>query len=69
MWTAKNRPRYNRDKLRYPSDLSEEEWALVEPQIPPGKRSTASITSSTSSAATKPNAKQVRQPALSIARA
>jgi len=20
MWTAENRPRYNRDKLRYPSD-------------------------------------------------
>ena|SRR6516225_858073 len=38
MWTAKNRPRYNRDKLRYPSDLTEEEWALVEPHIPPGKR-------------------------------
>ena len=38
MWTAENRPRYNRDKLRYPSDLSEEEWALVEPLIPPGKR-------------------------------
>ena len=38
MWTAENRPRYNRDKLRYPSDLSEEEWALIEPFIPPGKR-------------------------------
>ena len=38
MWTIKNRPRYNRDKLRYPSDLSDEEWALVEPLIPPGKR-------------------------------
>lgn len=38
MWTAENRPRYNRDKLRYPSDLSDEEWALVEPLIPPGKR-------------------------------
>jgi transposase len=38
MWTAKNRPRYNRDKLRYPSDLTEEEWVLVEPHIPPGKR-------------------------------
>ena len=23
MWTADNRPRYNRDKLRYPSDLTE----------------------------------------------
>ena len=38
MWTAKNRPRYNRDKLRYPSDLTNEEWALIEPLIPPGKR-------------------------------
>ena len=38
MWTAENRPRYNRDKLRYPSDLTDEEWGLVEPHIPPGKR-------------------------------
>jgi transposase len=38
MWTTKNRPRYNRDRLRYPSDLTNEEWALVEPLIPPGKR-------------------------------
>ncbi|HEY1615635.1 MAG TPA: transposase, partial [Rhizomicrobium sp.] len=38
MWTAENRPRYNRDKLRYPSDLTDEEWALVEPLIAPGKR-------------------------------
>jgi transposase len=38
MWTAKNRPRYNRDWLRYPSDLTDEEWALVEPIIPPAKR-------------------------------
>ena len=38
MWTAKNRSRYNRDRLRYPSDLTDEEWALVEPLIPPGKR-------------------------------
>src|SRR5262249_1372164 len=30
-------PRYNRDKLRYPSDLTDEEWTLVEPQIPPAK--------------------------------
>jgi hypothetical protein len=35
MWTTENRPRYNRDKLRYPSDLTDEEWALVEPLIPP----------------------------------
>ena len=38
MWTIENRPRYNRDRLRYPSDLTDEEWALVEPLIPPAKR-------------------------------
>src|ERR1035438_10402349 len=38
MWTAENRPRYNRDKLRYPSDLTDDEWALVAPIIPPAKR-------------------------------
>src|SRR6266511_2490411 len=38
MWTAKNRGRYDRSKLRYPSDLTDEEWALVEPLIPPAKR-------------------------------
>ena len=27
MWTADNRPRYNLDKLRYPSDLTDAEWA------------------------------------------
>ena len=29
MWTAGNRPRYNRDKLRYPSDLTDAEWARL----------------------------------------
>ena len=24
-------PRYDRDRLRYPSDLTDEEWSLVEP--------------------------------------
>ena len=38
MWTAKNRGRYDRGKLRYPSDLTDSEWKLVEPLIPPGKR-------------------------------
>jgi hypothetical protein len=38
MWTTKNRPRYDRDKLRYPSDLTDEEWSLVKPLIPPAKR-------------------------------
>ena len=36
MWTAENRGRYDRSKLRYPSDLTNEEWGLVEPLIPPG---------------------------------
>jgi len=37
MWKAENRGRYDRSKLRYPSDLTNEEWAYVEPLIPPGK--------------------------------
>src|SRR5258707_14860474 len=37
MWTRKNRPRYDRSKLRYPSYLTDDEWGLVEPLIPPGK--------------------------------
>jgi transposase len=37
MWTIENRGRYDRSKLRYPSDLTDAEWALVEPLIPPGK--------------------------------
>jgi transposase len=37
MWTSKNRARYDRSKLRYPSDLTDVEWGLVEPLIPPGK--------------------------------
>jgi transposase len=38
MWTTENRSRYNRDKLRYPIDLTDDEWTLVEPLIPPAKR-------------------------------
>ncbi len=38
MWTTENRSRYERDKLRYPSDLTDGEWALVAPLIPPAKR-------------------------------
>src|SRR3979490_408895 len=37
MGTSKNRARYDRSKLRYPSDLTDDEWGLVEPLIPPGK--------------------------------
>ena len=38
MWTSKNRGHYDRSRLRYPSDLTDEEWALVEPLIAPAKR-------------------------------
>src|SRR3981189_2829876 len=37
MWTHENRAKYNRDHLRYPSDLTDDEWARVEPFIPPAK--------------------------------
>jgi transposase len=37
MWTDENRARYDRSKLRYPSDLTDGEWALIEPLIPPAK--------------------------------
>jgi len=37
MWTKENRARYDRSHLRYESDLTDEEWALVAPLIPPAK--------------------------------
>ena len=37
MWTRENRGLYDRKGLRYPSDLSDPEWALIEPFIPPAK--------------------------------
>lgn len=38
MWTKENRGRYDRSGLRYPSDLTDEEWGLVAPLIPAAKR-------------------------------
>jgi transposase len=38
MWSVEQRRAYERDGLRYPSDLTDAEWALVEPLIPPAKR-------------------------------
>jgi transposase len=35
MWTAENRGTYDHKTKRYPSDLTDEEWALVEPHLPP----------------------------------
>ena len=37
MWNPKNRARHDRDMLRYPSDLTDDEWALIGPMIPPAK--------------------------------
>ena len=37
MWTPEHRRAAERSSLRYPSDLTDGEWALVEPQIPPAK--------------------------------
>ena len=37
MWTTENRRRYDRDRLRYPSDLTDAEWARLDPLIPNAK--------------------------------
>ena len=38
MWTTENRSRYDRSRLRYPSDMTDVEWALIAGMIPPTKR-------------------------------
>ena len=38
MWTDENRVRYDRSHLRYPSDLTDAEWAIIRPLIPSAKR-------------------------------
>ena len=38
MWTPENRKLYDRSDLRYPSDVTDEEWELIKPQIAPAKR-------------------------------
>lgn len=38
MWTTENRRRHDRSGLRYESDLTDAEWALTAPLIPPAKR-------------------------------
>ncbi len=34
-WTEITRPHYQRNGLRYASDTTDEEWALIEPHLPP----------------------------------
>ena len=43
MWTTENRHRYDRDKLRYPSDLTDAEWQLIKPLIPPPSGAAGSV--------------------------
>ena len=38
MWTDENRALYERKGLRYPSDLTDDEFALVEPFLPPQRK-------------------------------
>jgi len=38
MWKPEHRLAFDRRGLRYPSDLTDGEWALVAPLIPPGRR-------------------------------
>jgi len=38
MWKPEHRQSAERYGVRYPSDLTDAEWALVEPMIPPAKR-------------------------------
>ena len=37
MWTSENRGFYDRGELRYPSDVTDEEWSHIAPLIPPAK--------------------------------
>jgi transposase len=37
MWTPEHRRTADRKGLRFPSDLTDAEWALVEPMIPPAR--------------------------------
>jgi transposase len=37
MWKPEHRLAADRSSLRYPNDLTDAEWATVEPIIPPGK--------------------------------
>jgi hypothetical protein len=34
VWTEITRPKYRRDELRYASDTTDEEWAVIAPYMP-----------------------------------
>jgi transposase len=44
MWTVEQRQAHDRAGLRYPSDLTDAEWALVEPFIPPARERHQTLT-------------------------
>ena len=35
MWTPTTRRQHSRDGLRYETDLTDKEWRLIEPHLPP----------------------------------
>jgi transposase len=35
MWTPATRAEHNRDDLRYPTDLTDAEWQILAPLLPP----------------------------------
>jgi transposase len=37
-WTEATRRQYRRDELRYASDMTDAEWALIAPHLPPPRR-------------------------------
>jgi putative transposase len=37
-WTEITRAQYRRDELRYASDMTDAEWALIARQLPPRRR-------------------------------
>jgi transposase len=38
MWTPETRARHDRDQLRYSSDLTEQEWQVIAPFLPPSAK-------------------------------
>ena len=38
MWTKTTQPQYRRDGLRYASDVTDTEWALIENFVPAPKK-------------------------------
>jgi transposase len=38
VWTETTRRQYRREDLRYATDMTDAEWALIEPHLPAAKR-------------------------------